>query len=101
MVVAAAEFQLLIVQTDPRADSFSVGEIERSAANAAGLGTRDKSGVHRAELLSVNGKAVIQNIAIALPRQIEVRVVGQIDNSLLVCRGLIFDFQFIFWGQRV
>src|SRR5262252_1064457 len=80
VVVAAAEFQLLVVLVDARADRRRLRKVERRAFDASQFAGRDQSRVDWCEAVGVDRQLMVQYVAVALPRQVEIGMVGQVDH---------------------
>ena len=70
MIIAPAEFQLLIALADSRPDGGGVGEVKGSSLNAAQLTGGNQGSADGRELIGVDGEAVIQNGALRVAREI-------------------------------
>src|SRR5215475_5236747 len=89
VVVALAEFQLLFVLVDARADRRRPREIEGRAFDASQLTGRDQGRIDRRETLGVERHLMVQDVAAALPREVEICMVGQVDHRIFVGRRRI------------
>ena len=101
MVVAFAELDLLIVGIDARADGGGLGEIERRAGDGLQFAGGDQVGVHGGEAVGIDHDFVAQDVAFALAGEVEVGVVGQVDDGRLVGGGGVVDLELVLRGERV
>ena len=84
MVVTAAEFQLLVGAVDSLSDGVRLAEIERSALDFTQLAGRDQGGVHGGEAIGVEHDSVFQDVTLALSGQVEVGMVGEVQDRVFV-----------------
>ena len=82
MVVAAAELELRVVCVDACADGRGLAEVERRAFDRPQLAGRDQA----CSSTGVNWSAlsislVAEDVAVACAGQVEVGVVGQVDDA--------------------
>ena len=95
MVVAAAKLQLLVVLADARADGGGVGEIEGRARDGAQLAGGNEACVDGREAVGEDRDLVVEDVAGAGAGQVEIGVVGQVDDGVLVGGGGVFDAQLV------
>ena len=82
VIVAAAEFELLIVCADALADGVRLAEIEGRAVHFAKLAGGDQAGVDGREPAGVDGEDMIEDFTGTWAGKIEIGVVGQIDDGV-------------------
>ena len=93
VIVAVAKLQLFVILVNARADSRGFAEIKRSACDGTKFAGRNQSRIHGSETAGAKGELVLENRAGA--SQIEIRMVGEVDDRFLVGGRRVFDFQFI------
>ena len=93
VVVAAGDLQLLVVGPDARADHFRLGEIERRAGHRRQFAGRDQRLVHRRKPVGGDFHFLVQDIALVVTMQVEIRVIGQIQYGGLVGGSGVIDTQ--------
>jgi hypothetical protein len=101
VVIAVAEQELLVLFTDPRSDGAWLTEIHRQAFDGTNLAGRDEALVDRCEMVGIDLYLVAKDVAAACPSQVEVGVVGQIDDGRFVGRGSIIDAELVVLGEGV
>ena len=101
VVVTTAEFYLLIVGIDARADGGGFAKVEGRAGDVAQLSSRNQAGIHGSELVGGNHQLVGENVAVTLAGEIEVGVIGEIDDGFFVGGGGIIDVQSVGVRPRV
>ena len=101
MVVAVAEFELLILGVDSRADFRQLGEVKRCALDRTPLARRNQALVHRQEMVRGEHQLVVQNRVLRVAGQIPVRVMAEVDDRRLVRCGFKLDAKLVFVGQPV
>src|SRR5215813_6577515 len=72
VVVALAEFQLFVVLVDARADRRRLRKVERRVFDASQFTGRDQGRLNRSEALGVDHHLMAQDVATALPREVEI-----------------------------
>ena len=95
MVVPFAEFDLFVVGLDSRADFGRITKIKRSSFDVLQFARRNQARVHRREFVGIHAQHILQNVSTPRPGKIEIRVIGEVDDGLLVGRRGIVDLQFI------
>ena len=90
MVVAVGDLELVVRGIDALADGGGFAKIERSSGDGRDAGG-DEAGVDGSVAVGGNGEDVREDGAGAVSRQVEVRVVGEVDNSVLVGRDGVVD----------
>ena len=97
VVVVAVElgFELVDAFTDAR----WFGEIERCAFHAGEFAGGDEAIICGSIVRRPDIKFVIENVAVA--REVEVGVVGEIDDGGFVGGGFVIDTKFVFVGEGV
>ena len=92
---------MLFVLIDARADGQLFAKIERCARDVAEFAGGNQAGIDGSELVGLNYQQVAENIAGALAGEIEIRVVGEIDDGFLVAGRGISDPQCVRIRQGV
>ncbi len=85
VIVAIADFELLIALTDSCSNRHWLCEVERRTFHTAQFADRNQPGIHRCKAVAVNRQLVLQNVSISLARQIEVGVMCKIDDRIFIC----------------
>ena len=101
MIISATQRDLLVLGVDSLADRMRSAEIERSALDAAQLAGRDEAFVDRRELVSVDRHLVAEDIAFTRAREVEIGMVGQVDDRVLVGCGGVVDLELVIVGPGV
>ena len=102
VVVAAAEDDLLRAGVaDPLADRVRRREVERRAGHRRDLAGRDRGRVDRRVVGGHQLQLVVVGAAGALAGEVEVGVVGQVDDRRRVGRRVVVDPQLVVVGQGV
>src|SRR5882724_1481847 len=101
VVVSHPQLDLLLILIDASTDCCRRRKIKRSSLHRAKFAGRDQSGVDGGELVGVQQQAMLEDVAISLPRQIEVGVVCEIDDGFLVRGRGVVNHQRILLGERV
>src|SRR4051812_38053288 len=102
VVVAAADDQLRVIVPEPGADRGRFGEVERRTGDRSDLPGRDQAGVDRGVLGGIQLQHVAVDVAVALTEQVEVHVVGQVDDGRLAGEGrVVVDPQVVPPVERV
>ena len=91
MIVAQAAAQLFVVGLDARADGRGLPEVEGGAGDGPQAIQRDRFTVD----------LVAKDVAVSRAPQIEVAVLGQVDDRVLVRRGFDLQPEFVVVGERV
>jgi hypothetical protein len=101
VVVARAELDLLVLGLDPRADRGGRPEVERRCLDALELAGRDERLVDRSEATRLHHQLLCEDVAGAVARQVEVRVLGQVHRRRLVRGGLVLEAERVVVGERI
>src|SRR5882762_9448206 len=101
MVIAVAEFQLLVVLIDARADSSPAREIKCRSFDVAEFSSGNRTGVDGRKKIGRDGQSMIENVPVALARKIEIGMMRKIYDRVFVGRGKVVNFQFVRVRQRV
>ena len=101
VVVAPAEFNLLVIGVDARPNGCGLAEVKWSAFDLPQFAGGNQRVVHRSEPVGVDLNLVLQDVALALAGEIEVRVVGEIQHRVFVGGRGVVDLQLVRVGQRV
>src|SRR5580704_2781898 len=72
VVVTFAEFQLLVILVDSRANSVRLSEIKRGTRDIPEFACGNQSGIDGREAICIQREAMIENVAFALSLQIEI-----------------------------
>ena len=92
-VITLCEFELFIIMLDPFADRRWRTKVERRTRDRSQFSGGDKSRIDGSVPIGWNGEDVIQNISLTFPRQVEIAVVGQVEDSVCIRSCEILDFQ--------
>ena len=102
VVITALKNQRFIVLTDVTADGLGFPEIEGRADDAAQLTGGDVGSIIGIKETAGNGQLLMNcGIHIFLTSQIEIAVVGHVENGILVSHGIIADVQSLISFQSV
>ncbi len=101
VVVAVRKMQLVVIRFDIRADFFLLCKIKGRSGNLPDLTGRDRKLICRGKGIRVDPDLLVQDGACAVSCEIEIGVIGRIDDCSLVGRRLISDLQGILLSQRV
>src|ERR1700722_3544064 len=93
VIVAVAEAELRVVGIDSLSDCMRLTKVERRAVHRFQFAGGNEGCVDRSEAGSVDLEHGIQNIAVALTLQVEIGMVGEIEDGVFVSGGGIFDLQ--------
>ena len=86
---------------DVASDAFGFGEIHDASIDRDYGSDGDECFVGRCVVGGIEGEDVLVDIAISFARQVEIRMVGQVDRSGLIGGRLIIDPEFIVIGERI
>ena len=81
-----------------RADRGGFTKIERCARHGAEFARGDQSRAHWSEAAGTQSEFVVENRAGF--RQVEIRMIGEIEHGLFIGRGRVLDLQFVGVGER-
>jgi len=87
MVVAVSQAQLIVVGIDAGAHSRRFAKIKRCRLDRFKFPGGNQVGIDGSESGSVESELVIEDIALSLSREIELRVVGEVHDGRLVGGG--------------
>ena len=93
VIVAVALFQLIVVVVNSCAHSGRFAEIKRSSGDGCQLSGGNQFVVNRGVAAGVDLHLVLKDISVALPRQVEIRMVSQIYDCILVSRCRVVNFE--------
>ncbi len=82
MIVTVAQFQLLVVLVDARADGGGLTKIKRRSVDGPEFASRNERRIHGCEAIRFDLDLVSKSIPVA--GEIEVGMLGQVDNGRLV-----------------
>ena len=103
VVARVGEYHAVVVSTrfvDILADAFAGGEVERGARHRSDLSCRYQRVVHRQVLVAIELDLVVQHI-VAVARQVEVGVVGEVHRGGPVADRRIGDLQLAFGEEYI
>ena len=89
-----AELDLLVVGIDARANGGGLRKVERSAIDGLQFTGGNQAGIDRREFRSVQREHVAEDVAFALAGEIEVGVIGEVDDGVFVGGRGVIDFEF-------
>lgn len=95
MVIAVTANDLLVGYPNAGADRRPMGKVEGSPANGPNFSSRNHYGIDWREIIGLNRDHMVEDITSALARQVEITVVGQINDCRPVGRRRIVDAQFV------
>ena len=101
VVVAVAEHELRVVGADAGTDRVRGAEVEGRAVDRGDLAGRDQTVVGRGEVAGVERQLMVKDRAGAFAGEVEVGVIGQVEEVGLVGRGLVVDAELVGVGQGV
>jgi hypothetical protein len=93
VVVATAEAQLGMILTQSCADGRRPGEVKRGARDRGELAGRDQGGVDRGEAARRQLQEMLLDGARALPGEVPIGVIGEVDDRGSVGFGPVVDAQ--------
>lgn len=93
MVVAKGADDLWVSDADPLADAMRGAEVEWSAGNGADFASRDAFGIDREELVGIDREIMAEDVAGALASQVEITVVGKVEDGGAIGLGMIVHMQ--------
>src|SRR5579863_3763652 len=97
VVVAMTEPQLRVIGFDPLTDCVGRAKVERRASNGLQFPRWNESRIDGGDARSINLQHMPQNVPVPLAREIEIRMVGEVENCIFVCGRGILDAQ----GARI
>ena len=101
VIVAAAFFDLLIGSADDASDWFHPGEIKRRAVYGSEFACGDGFRVDADEAIRADLDFVVQNGSAPLSVQIEIRMIGRIEDRIGVGAPLVVNVKASVAGQRI
>jgi len=91
VVVAMSPMKLFPVRVNAGSDGSGLAEIERRGFDRFQFNGRNEAGVHWGEARRVQGERMVQDFAPS--REIEIRMIREIDHGVFVGGGRIFNPQ--------
>ena len=101
VVVTVAVLQLLVRLIDARANRRRLAEVERRSRDRRQSARRDERRVDSDVAVRVDRQHVIEHRSRSLAREVEVRVIRQVDGRRFIGRGLVLDRKLVPIRQRV
>src|SRR5690349_9658851 len=101
VIVPTTVAELLVLRVDAGADRGRGAEVERRSRHAPDLARGDQRGVDRREGIGIEREHVAEDIAVALPGQVEVAVLREVDWRRPVGRALIVEDQLVPFRQCI
>src|SRR5208283_2346599 len=98
VVVVAAD---ILDFTNVRADGRGLAEIERRVGDTLDFAGGNERGIYRRVIVAVELQDVLKDVAVALAFQIEVTVIGEVQNGGLVGFRRVLDLELIRSGECV
>ena len=95
VVITAGDGELLVLVFNAFSDGVRRAEIKRSPCDWRQVACGDEYLVHGSVAVRVDLDFMVQDGAIALTRQVEVGVVGQVQHRRLCGRGAVLDFEVV------
>ena len=89
MIVSVPLFQVDVVRIDRLADGTGRGEIEGRERDAAESADGDHRGIGGRDAVALDLQNVVENAAVALAVEVEIRVIGQVDRRLFIGYGMV------------
>ena len=83
MIVAVALLQLIVVIVNSCAHSSGLAEIKRSSGDRRQLSRWNQFVVNRRIAAGIDLHLVLKNVSVALPRQVEVGMIRQVETVSL------------------
>ena len=90
MIVAADLLDFADVRTDGR----GLAKIERRIGDALDFASGNERRIDRSVIVAVEVEDVLKDVAITLARQVEVTVIGEIENGGFVGFGGVLELEF-------
>src|SRR5690242_3079636 len=87
--------QLIVVIVDSGSYRSWFAKIERRSSNLRQFSRRNKRGVNRSVAAGLDLDLVLEDVAVALSRQIEVGVIRKVDYGVFVSRSRVVDLQLL------
>ena len=84
-----------------RADGRGLAKIERSVGDTLDFASGNERGIDRSVIVTVELQDVLKDVAVALTRQVEVTMIGEIQNGGLVRFCRVLDLELIRIGKGV
>ena len=101
MVVALAQGELLVLRCDTSADRGRLAEIHGCAGDIGQLAGGNEARSNGRGLVGSDGQLLVQDGVGGVAAEIEVRVIGRVEDGGLVGRAAIVDAQAVVLGQGV
>ena len=101
VVIARSKSELLVLLFNPGPDGRRLAEIQRRAVKRGDLANGNRGRVNRRVLAGVDRQYMVENRAGTAVLEVEVGMVGQVDDGWLVSAGLVVDPQLVAVGPRV
>ena len=101
VVAVAIDYLLVALIVDAVTDSGGSAEVEGCALHIERLAGNGDIGINGGELVSVKGKHLVEAVLGAVATEVEVAVVGEVEDGSLVGGCLILDLQCVIFGEGV
>src|SRR5690606_19907823 len=98
VIVTPAVVELRVSLIDAPANPGWPGEIEGGAGYRPDFTGRDQTLINWGEMIGGQHQLVIEDVALTGPGQVEVGVVGQVDDGILIGAGGVVDFEGVVVG---
>lgn len=101
VVAVPVHYLLAALIVNAVADGGRCTEIKRRALHIEHLASDGDIGINSGELVGVKGKHLVKAVLGAVATEVEVAVVGEVEDRSLVGGGLILDLQCVIVGEGV
>ena len=101
VVVAALEVQRIVVCVDVLTDGLCLPEVHGGTLYLAQFAGGNALGIIRGEVTAGEAQELVHGVELFMACQVEVAVVGQVEDGVLIAGGFIFNVQRTSGVQRV
>src|SRR5215469_12374816 len=91
LVVSTGDAQLSVIRVNPLPDSSGLPKIKRRPLHGFQFAGRNQIAIGPGELRGMQRHVVIQDVPLTISIQVEIGVIGEIQNGVSVGRGRIID----------
>ena len=93
VIVAALEIQRVVISIDVLADGLGLTEVHGGAFNVPQLAGGDAFCIVGSEVTAGESQQLVHGVELFVASQVEVAVVGQVEDGVFVGNGIVFNVQ--------
>ena len=92
---------MLVILIDAGSDDGRTCEVEWRSFDTSQFASWNRESIDRSESIRSDHHLLLQNVSVALTREVEVSVIGQVEHGGFVGGRAVIDLEFVLVGQRV